>query len=46
MVTIKRRFRGVRQDLKRNREHFEEKIYDKYWKMMKKERKKEKVDFK
>jgi hypothetical protein len=39
MVTIKRRFHGVKQGLKRTRIHFENKIYDKFWKMMKKERK-------
>jgi len=39
MVTVKGRFRGVKQNLKRFRVSWGRKIYDREWKIWKKEKK-------
>jgi len=36
MVTIKKRFRGVKQSLKRARAYWNRKMNDKFWKILKK----------
>jgi hypothetical protein len=38
MVTLKRRFRGVRQNLKRARAYLDRKLYDRFWRHLKKEK--------
>lgn len=35
MVSVKKKFRGVRQNLKRARAYLDRKVYDRFWKYLK-----------
>jgi len=38
MVVFKKKFRGIRQNLKRARAYLDKKVYDKFWKYLKREK--------